>query len=69
MITLNTDKKEVAFILADAIIYTRQQFIKYRRTGQPRINAGENGKDGLVSSPSIRPSTLLPRVDIQFRWY
>ena len=50
MITLNTDKKEVAFILADAPFTLDSSSLSIQNWATNANNAGENGKDGLVSS-------------------
>jgi len=50
MITLNTDKKEVAFILADAPFTLDSTSLSLQNWATNANSAGENGKDGLVSS-------------------
>ncbi len=50
MITLNTDKKEVAFILADAPFTLDSSSLSLQNWATNANSAGENGKEGLVSS-------------------
>ena len=50
MITLNTDKKEVGFILADAPFTLDSSSLSLQNWATNANKAGENGKEGLVSS-------------------
>jgi len=50
MITLNTDKKEVAFIVGDSPMRLKSDATSIKNWSTNANNAAENGEDGLVSS-------------------
>ena len=52
MITLNTDKKEVAFIVGDSPMRLKSDASSMKNWATNANNASENGEDGLVSSNS-----------------
>jgi hypothetical protein len=67
MITLNTDKKEVAFIVGDTPMRLQSDATSMKNWATNANNATENGEDGLVSSsPYVSvhyPSGLTTNLD------
>ena len=67
MITLNTDKKEVAFIVGDTPMRLKSDATSMKNWSTNANNASENGEDGLVSSsPYVSvhyPSGLTTNLD------
>ena len=67
MITLNTDKKEVAFIVGDTPMRLKSDATSMKNWATNANNASENGEDGLISSnPYVSvhyPSGLTTNLD------
>lgn len=67
MITLNTDKKEVAFIVGDSPLRLKSDATSINAWSKNANNAGENGDDGLISSSAYvsvhYPSGLTTNLD------
>ena len=67
MITLNTDKKEVAFIVGDSPMRLSSDATSLNAWSKNSNNASENGEDGLISSsPYVSvhyPSGLTTNLD------
>ena len=67
MITLNTDKKEVAFIVGDTPLRLKSDATSMSAWAKNSSNASENGDDGLISSnPYVSvhyPSGLTTNLD------
>jgi hypothetical protein len=67
MITLNTDKKEVAFIVGDSPLRLKSDATSVSAWAKNSNNASENGDDGLISSsPYVSvhyPSGLTTNLD------
>ena len=67
MITLNTDKKEVAFIVGDSPMRLKSDATSMKNWSTNANNASENGEDGLIaSSPYVSvhyPSGLTTNLD------
>ena len=67
MITLNTDKKEVAFVVGDSPLRLKSDATSINAWSKNSNNAGENGDDGLVSSSAYvsvhYPSGLTTNLD------
>lgn len=67
MITLNTDKKEVAFIVGDSPLRLKSDATSTSAWAKNSNNASENGDDGLISSnPYVSvhyPSGLTTNLD------
>jgi hypothetical protein len=67
MVTLNTDKKEVAFIVADSPMRLKSDATSMKNWATNANNASENGEDGLITSnPYVSvhyPSGLTTNLD------
>lgn len=67
MITLNTDKKEVAFIVGDSPMRLKSDATSIKNWSTNANNASENGEDGLIASnPYVSvhyPSGLTTNLD------
>ena len=67
MITLNTDKKEVAFIVGDSPLRLKSDATSINAWSKNSNNAGENGDEGLISSSAYvsvhYPSGLTTNLD------
>ena len=67
MVTLNTDKKEVAFIVGDAPLRLKSDATSLNAWSKNSNNASENGEDGLItSSPYVSvhyPAGLTTNLD------